>query len=579
MLKSISRILSFSALSILIYDFGFNNSEHVHDLIQWFYFIILILYIFTESFSIFSDKIETKLVSYLKPIFPIIAILLIIYSILVTDLGFTKSVNKFQFLFIISIFIVIIPEFISIVSKLYIRRFSPAIIFVGSFFLMVVGGTLLLLLPNATTNGISFIDALFTSTSAVCITGLVVLDTGKDFTLFGQTIILFLFQLGGIGMLTLTSFFAYFFKGTSSYQENLYLKDFLSSEHISGLLSYSIKIVIFTLLIEAIGAALIYVNIPQNLYPNLFDRVYFAVFHSVSAFCNAGFSTLTNSFYEETFRFNYNIHLLIAFLFIVGGLGYNVIFNLYKYFKFQIVTLYKKYLLKIQNYQKAVNVITLNTKIVVYTSLILMFVGTLAFFIGEYNNTLVEHTTLWGKIVTAFFGGNTPRSAGFNTVDTSQLTMPIVMITLLLMWIGAGPASTGGGIKTSTFAIAMLNLYATVTGKNRIEVGTREIPQTSVNRAFTIISISLLVLGISIFLVSAKETHLSFIDIAFECFSAYAPVGLSLGITAELSDYSKIVLSFTMFIGRVGAINILIGMLKQIQSLPYRYPQESVLIN
>lgn len=579
MLKQLSRLLSISAFGLLVYDFGFTHSNEIDHFMQYFYFAFLILFVIFETISIFKNILEANWVTFIKPILPLITISIILFNTYERNVAFYDSIEKYKFLYIISMFIIIVPEILYLLSKLYKKKFSPAIIFVGSFIIMVIIGTLLLLLPNATTHGISVIDALFTSTSAVCITGLVVVDTGKDFTLFGQTIILFLFQLGGLGMLTLTSFFAYFFKGASSYQENLFLKDFLSSENITGLLSYSIKIVLFTLLLEGIGAFLIYINIPEEHYPEIFDRVFFAIFHSVSAFCNAGFSTLSNSFYEETFRFNYNIHLAIALLFILGGLGYNVIFNLYKYFKTKTVTFYKKYVLKIENYQKAINVITLNTKIVIYTSIILMIIGSLAFFIGEYNNTLSEHTTLWGKLVTSFFGGNTPRSAGFNTVDTSQLTMPIIMITLLLMWIGAGPASTGGGVKTSTFALAMLNLYATVTGKNRIEIGTREVPQTSVNRAFTIISISLLVLGISIFLISAKETHLSFLDIAFECFSAYGPVGLSLGITSELSDFSKIVLSVTMFIGRVGAINILIGMLKQIQSLPYRYPQESVLIN
>jgi Trk-type K+ transport system membrane component len=251
----------------------------------------------------------------------------------------------------------------------------------------------------------------------------------------------------------------------------------------------------------------------------------------------------------------------------------------FTYLKVKILSLYKKYIVKAENYQKSINIITLNTKIVLYTSLILIVVGTTAFFVGEYNNTLLDHESLYGKFITAFFGGTTPRTAGFNTVDMSVLTMPTVLIILLLMWIGASPASTGGGIKTSTFALAIMNIYSTVSGKNRIEVGTREIPQDSVNRAFSIIAISLLVLGLSTFLISSIEKDMDFLKVAFECFSAYATVGLSLGITASLSSASKIVLIFVMFIGRVGAINILIGLLKQVQNLPYKYPKESVLIN
>lgn len=579
MLKNISRIISISAFGLLLYDFGINRSESVSEYLQYCYFIILILFIIFESISIFKNILDVKWIVYLKPILPLITVMLIILNTLEVNVDFYYSVENYKFLYIISMLIIIIPEINAVISKLYIRKFSPAIIFVGSFQLLIIFGALLLLLPNSTKEGISIVDAFFTSTSAVCVTGLVVLDTGADFTLFGQTIILVLIQLGGLGMLTLTSFFAYFFKGSSSYQENLYLKDFLSSNEMSGLLGFALKIVLFTFILEAIGAIFIYVNIPHSQYPNFFDRVYFAIFHSVSAFCNAGFSTLSNSFYEDVFRFNYNIHLMLTLLFIFGGLGYAVIFNVFKYLKSKSLTVYKKYIQKVENYQKSINVLTLNTKIVLVTSTILLIIGTFIFYIAEMNNSLVEHTTFYGKFITSIFGGATPRTAGFNTVDYSQLTMSAIMITMLLMWIGASPASTGGGIKTSTFAISILNLLATISGKNRIEVGTREIPQVSVNRAFSIMAISLLVLGFSIFLISSIEDNIEFLSIAFECFSAYSTVGLSMGITAQLSDSSKIILVLVMFVGRVGAINILIGMLKQIQSLPYRYPQESVLIN
>ncbi len=579
-LNLISRLISVSAFGLLIYDFGFNTSLETSDFLQYFYFSILILFIVIESVRIFNNILETKWINFLEPLIPFITVVLILYNSFELNIRFTESVRQYQFLYILSMFIIIIPELISFISHLYKQKFSPAILFVGSFKLLIIIGSLLLLLPNATTtHSLSIVDAVFTSTSAVCVTGLIVLDTGKDFTLFGQTIILVLIQLGGLGMLTLTSFFAYFFRGTSSYQENLYLKDFLSSNEMSGLLSFALKIVLFTLIIEIIGAFFIYINIPVSEYPNLFDRVYFAIFHSVSAFCNAGFSTLSNNMYAEMFRFNYNIHLMLTVLFIVGGLGYAVIFNVFKYIKVKVVTLYKKYVLKVLNYQKSINILTLNTKIVLLSSSVLLLIGTISFFFAEYNNTLVEHTTFTGKFITSLFGGASPRTAGFNTVDLSQLTMPTIMITILLMWIGASPASTGGGIKTSTFALAILNLVATVTGKNRIEIGTREIPQVSVNRAFSIMLISLFVLGISIVLISSIDKDIEFLSIAFECFSAYSTVGLSLGITGILSDESKIILVFVMFIGRVGAINILIGLLRQIQSLPYKYPQESVIIN
>lgn len=580
MLEILLRILSFSSLGLLIFDFGFRQTSTSNLYLNFSYFILLVLYVLFDSIRILKNISEIKIINIIKILFPLIALMLILVNSLLTNFTLIESVEKYQFIYVVSLVLIIFPEINNIISKIYNQKFSPAIIFVGSFQLLIILGGLLLMLPNSTVNGsIGVVDAFFTSTSAVCVTGLAVLDIGKDFTVFGQTIILILIQLGGLGMLTLTSFFAYFFKGAASYQENLYLKDFLSSDQINGLLSFALKIVLLTLFFEFVGAILIYLNLPSNLYSTFFDKAFFSVFHSISAFCNAGFSTLSNSFYDEYFRFNYNIHLFLSILFLLGGLGYSVIFNVFTYLKVKILSLYKKYIVKAENYQKSINIITLNTKIVLYTSLILIVVGTTAFFVGEYNNTLLDHESLYGKFITAFFGGTTPRTAGFNTVDMSVLTMPTVLIILLLMWIGASPASTGGGIKTSTFALAIMNIYSTVSGKNRIEVGTREIPQDSVNRAFSIIAISLLVLGLSTFLISSIEKDMDFLKVAFECFSAYATVGLSLGITASLSSASKIVLIFVMFIGRVGAINILIGLLKQVQNLPYKYPKESVLIN
>lgn len=580
MIEILLRIISFSSLGLLVYEFGFKQTSTSIIYLNFSYFALLLFYVILDTIKLFKNIAKIKFISIVKLILPLIALMLMVFSSFNEDLTLIESFEKYQIVYIISLVIIIIPEIINLISKLYNQKFSPAIIFVGSFQLLIIIGGLLLMLPNSTENSnINPVDAFFTSTSAVCVTGLSVLDTGKDFTLFGQTIILVLIQLGGLGMLTLTSFFAYFFKGAASYQENLYLKDFLSSEQINGLLSFALKIVLFTLLLESIGAFLIFINLPNEVYNSFSEKIYFSVFHSVSAFCNAGFSTLSSGFYNEYFRFNYNIHLLLSILFIVGGLGYSVIFNLFTFIKVKIISLYKKYIKQIQNYQKSINVITLNTKIVLYTTLILIFIGTVSFFIGEVNNTLVEHESIYGKIVTSFFGGTTPRTAGFNTIDMSVITMPTILIILLLMWIGASPASTGGGIKTSTFALAMLNIYSTITGKNRIEVGTREIPQDSVNRAFSIMAISLLVLGLSTFIISSIEKEIEFLSIAFECFSAYATVGLSLGITSSLSDASKIVIIFVMFIGRVGAINILIGLLKQVQNLPYKYPKESVLIN
>ncbi|MBK6619453.1 MAG: hypothetical protein IPG32_00705 [Saprospirales bacterium] len=226
-----------------------------------------------------------------------------------------------------------------------------------------------------------------------------------------------------------------------------------------------------------------------------------------------------------------------------------------------------------------VRLITLNAKIVLTTTGILLLVGTVVFFFTEYGNSLKEHQTWFGKFTTAFFMSATPRTGGFNTVDYTALTIPTLMVTLLFMWIGASPASTGGGIKTTTFALATLNILAIARGKRRIELASRQISSLAVNRAFAILCLSLIVLGFSVMFVSLFEPQLGLMKVAFECFSAFGTVGLSMGVTPTLSPPSKIVIILTMYIGRIGMINILVGMLRQMNAEYYQYPKEDILIN
>jgi len=251
------------------------------------------------------------------------------------------------------------------------------------------------------------------------------------------------------------------------------------------------------------------------------------------------------------------------------------------YIREKIGNLFKRYVSQERNYRKRPRIVTLNSKIVIYTTLILTVFGTLFFFFAEYNNTLTEHKSFFGKLVTAFFGAVTPRTAGFNTVDSSALHISTIMIVLLLMWIGASPASTGGGIKTSTFAIATLNIFSIARGRTKITLLRRVISDYSARKTSAIISMSLIFVGLGVFFISSFESGSkeNFLQIAFECFSAYSTVGLSLGITGSLKDESKIVLIFLMFIGRVGAINLLIGMLRRLETSHLKYPEEDILIN
>jgi potassium uptake TrkH family protein len=461
------------------------------------------------------------------------------------------------------------------VNKLAIH---PAMIFILSFILVILIGTLLLMVPNATVNGISWIDAFFTATSAVCVTGLIVVDTATAFTGMGKTILMILFQIGGLGMMTFTSFFGFFFKGSQSLQSQLFLKDYINEDNIGKIGSTLIKIILFTLGFELLVALGIFFIVDGDLFNSIADRLFFAVFHSISAFCNAGFSTLTNGLYEVGFRTEYHIHLILAISIIVGGIGFPVIVSYAQVVKRVCNNWFNIWIKKDSFYHHTPRIFNINTSLTTVSTLILLVVGFVTYWTFEERNTLAGLTG-YGKFVTAFFGSVTPRTAGFNTVDMTQLAVPTVLIYLILMWIGASPGSTGGGLKTTTFAVAVLNAISIAKGKDRVEVFNRQIDPETVRKAFAVMLLSFIVIGLGVFLVLFFNPELDVLDVAFEVFSAFSTVGLSLGITAKLTTGSKIVISIIMFLGRVGTLTVLVAFIKKTRSLRYKYPQEGVFIS
>lgn len=564
----------------LLYDLGYSQYPEVQSILWGFYLFFTIVAFVALSGRIFLRQKGRPLRRLAHIVTWGLALLILLAEI---SLNAGDTILSAGQNFIFAQLLAVILFFTEVSERLFaIQRqaLHPALVFVFSFFALILIGTIMLTLPKATFHGISVVDALFTATSAVCVTGLSILDTGKDFTRFGQIIIMLLIQLGGLGMLTFTNLFGFFFRGQTSFQNQLMLKDFINAENIGNTFRTLVKIVLFTLIVEMTGAFLILLQLDNGLIPSGGEQVFFAIFHSISAFCNAGFSTLTKSLYEDGYKFNYGLHLIVAFLIIIGGIGYVIVFNYFTYAKNWVKAKYARMMNKKQTaYIRPV--ISLNTKIVVYTTLLLLIFGTVMFYVLEYNNTLKEHSG-WGKLITAFFGSVTPRTAGFNTVNVGALTMPTLMIYLLLMWIGASPGSTGGGIKTTTFAVGTFNIIQQITGRQRMEIAWKEIPQKAPQRAFAIISLSLIAVGFSVFFVMVFDGHLGLMPVAFECFSAYGTVGLSMGITSSLSDASKIVITLTMFVGRVSFLTLLMGITQQFfkqRNKSYRFPEEDIFIN
>ncbi len=579
-LKTLFRlafVLSFIGLFVLITDFGFNQSDSIQKFINGYYFIVLSTGIISTIVRYITQlkNIQTKVI-----VFDIISLLLIAYIISIHFFS-QEALHQLSFLYNdnwlkIAILLTFIREFAE--QKINYKRtaLNPAQLFIASFISVILLGTLFLLLPNATYNGISFIDALFTSTSAVCVTGLIVVDTGSYFTMFGQTIIVFLIQLGGIGILTFASYFSYFFKGGTNYENQLVLSDLTNSQKLGEVFSTLKSILVITFSIEIVGGLFIYTSLNNTLLPSVFERTFFSVFHAVSAFCNAGFSTLPNNFYESGYQFNYPLQMYLVLLFVFGGLGFPIVSNLIKYIKYKVINRFLYFSKNKKQYKPWV--LSLNSRITLITTLLLIIIGTLLFYISEYSNVLSPHHGI-GKVITALFGATTPRTAGFNTVDMGALNFSTVIIIIFLMWVGASPASTGGGIKTSTLAIATLNLLSLAKGKSRIEIYRREISDISVRRAFAVITLSLIVIGFGIIFISIFDPDKDLLSITFECFSAFSTVGLSIGITAQLSVVSKFILIIIMFIGRVSMLSILIAVFKKTKHKNYRYPTEELTIN
>ena len=573
--KIIYRFFDLIVLTYIVFDFGY--SIHVEYHTPKFIGLVLIT-IALLAFNIFKyfyykSKGRKKVALVNSIIIGALLLISLVISIVNIDLHYLDVLRKIRPILEAGLIFYFIIRLMILVRFVYEVYYNPAIVFVGSFFAIIILGSFLLMLPNATTSGISFTDALFTSTSAVCVTGLIVVDTATVFTTVGQTIIISLIQIGGLGILTFTSFFAFFFRGSSSFKEGLNVRDFIAQDTLKDVLKTALNVVVFTLGVELIGALFIYSSILDN--PEIKDKIFFSVFHAISAFCNAGISTLTAGLSESYIQFNYYMQWVVIVMIVFGGLGYNIIFNFYQYIKIYVLEFFDR-----NRIHKQVSIMTLNSKIVLYTTGALLVGGFVFLWISEYNNTMNYHQTWFGKITATAFNAVTPRTAGFNTIDFTQFTVPTLLFIIFLMWIGASPASTGGGIKTSTFALATLNIYAIARGKSRIQLLGRRISSESTSRAFAILCISLIVIGFAILallIFEPKGTDL--LSVVFECFSAYSTVGLSLNFTPTLTEPSKYVLIVTMFIGRIGMLNLMIGLLRQINHQFYEYPKENILIN
>ncbi len=444
---------------------------------------------------------------------------------------------------------------------------SPALVLGSSFFMVIIMGTGLLLLPNSTPGGISPLDALFTSASATCVTGLIVLDTGTDFTFTGQVIILLLIQIGGLGLMTFAAFFAMSFGQQIGLAGTQNLSRLMDSEFTNDLKHILLSILTWTLIIETLGALLLYNTWSARGVTDwsTTNTVWQSIFHSISAFCNAGFSLNSNNL--EYFADSPATSLVIGSLIVLGGLGFMLLTTVGRHWLFRIR----------EGRHRALPV---QTRLVLLITSILIVLGTGLFLALEWNNSL-QGMTIWQKLANSYLQGVTARTAGFNTVPTSSLLSPVKWLFLVLMFIGASPGGTGGGVKTTTIGLLFLSLRSLIFRRKSPEVWKRQIPNFDLQRAGAVLLIGMATFGISSFLLLVTETHsgnqFSEMDYIFESMSAFGTVGLSTGVTGYLSTAGKWIIIITMFIGRIAPAT-LAAATSRVKTALYSYPEARITI-
>lgn len=455
--------------------------------------------------------------------------------------------------------------------------FNPTILFVISFIALILLGTLLLMLPRTTLVApLSFVDALFMATSAVCITGLTVTDISTNFSVFGQAVIMILVQLGGLGIMTFTGFFGYFFSGGFSYKNQLMFGEILGENKLNSVISTLLTVIFITLFFEMIGGVFIFLSLEAAHFDSVADRAFFAAFHAISSFCNSGFSILQDGIQHEAYRFNYAFQLCVAGIFVLGGLGFGTVYNFYTFLKQKAKWIVYEFILR-RRYVHHPRSFTFNTRFILLCNAVVIILATGSYFLLEQRHTLTKDSSIFGEWVTSFFMANSSRSAGFNSVDMGFLASPTLIMVLTLMWIGASPGSTGGGVKVTTVALAILNIFALARGKESIEIFRRRIAAESVNKAFAIILLSVITITFSFVLLNFADPDKQMKDLLFETVSAYTTCGLSLGVTPSLSSTGKMIIACTMFVGRVGTLTLLVAFIKNTRNKSYIYPTEKIL--
>ncbi len=435
---------------------------------------------------------------------------------------------------------------------------KPAQILMLGFAAVIAAGAILLTLPAATINGrgLSFVDALFTATSATCVTGLVVVDTQTTFSIFGKVVILSLIQVGGLGIMTMSTMIALILGKRIGLRERMVMQEALNVFSTAGVVRLTKMVLVVTLLIEGTGALLLW----WRWWPDLggAQALWYGVFHAVSSFNNAGFDLFGDFRSLTPFISDVAVNLIISSLIILGGIGFAVIADLHR--------------------KREFGKLTIHSKLALITTGWLILIGTILILFFELNNPLTLQPLSWkGKLLAAYFQSVSPRTAGFNTLDLVSLHSVTQFLIVILMFIGASPGSTGGGIKTTTFGAILLTVWGTITGKSEVIIYERRLPRETIRKALVIVTTSMaLVIAVTMALLITQKAD--FLALMFEATSAFGTVGLSMGVTPDLTPIGRLIIAFTMYAGRVGPLTVAFALTQQLGKANVKYLEEKIMI-
>ncbi len=580
-LKIMGWIVALSSVitvATLVYYHGYEHTEEekkvLLDINRSFFAVFIVNYLarwfFTSDREEFIRSTKTEIVLLGLVVLNFISFKLFSFPIIIRlfeAMGWHGFEPYYVFFIQCYLLVLIVMEVIKSVQELGRIKLRPTTIFLISFLLLIASGTFLLQLPALRMGDVHlrWIDSLFTSTSAACVTGLIVVDTPTFFNTKGHFILLMLFQIGGLGIISFATFFASFMKKGMGLKQQSMLKELFDNESLMGTVSLLRKVVFYTLTIELISTILLYNFWGSYSFASPGEKMFYSVFHAVSAFCNAGFALFTNGLAEVGISTNYILHMCVAATIFFGSLGFPALRDI---FEIQNVR---------ERLSKPWKKWKLSTQIAFYGSLILIIFGALMFYLLERNGVIAGASSM-PALVTSIFQSVTTRTAGFNTVDFSLLGTPILIIFIFLMFIGASSGSTGGGIKTSTFVVIFTAILATVTGRKVVTLGRRTISQELIYKAFAVFIFSATFIFICVVLLVIAEPGIEVTRLVFEEVSAFATVGLSTGITSQLSDFSKMVLIVSMFVGRIGILSLAFSLSVSSKSNDYLYPKSHIMI-